>query len=72
MSFLVAADNANSQSYPTKPVHLIVARGAGGSTDIVARTVQPYFSKYLGQPVIVENVTGASGKIGNKRAFESD
>jgi tripartite-type tricarboxylate transporter receptor subunit TctC len=55
---------AFSQSYPSGPVHLIVAYAAGGTGDVVARTVAPKLSIALGQNVIVENRAGASGAIG--------
>ena len=53
-----------AQTYPTKPVTMIVPFAAGGPTDTVARTVAAVMSKSLGQTVIVENVGGAGGTIG--------
>ncbi len=53
-----------AQTYPTKPVTMIVPFAAGGPTDTVARTVASVMSKSLGQTVIVENVGGAGGTIG--------
>ncbi len=53
-----------AQTYPTKPVTMIVPFAAGGPTDTVARTVASVMSKTLGQTVIVENVGGAGGTIG--------
>ena len=58
--------------YPTKPIRIIVCRSAGGSTDIVARTFQPYLQKYLGGNIIVENIDGAAGRIGLTEAHKSD
>ena len=52
------------QTYPSSPVHLIVAYAAGGTGDVVARIVAPKLSTALGQSVIVENRAGASGAIG--------
>jgi tripartite-type tricarboxylate transporter receptor subunit TctC len=60
----MAALPALSQTYPSGPVHLIVAYAAGGTGDVVARTVAPRLSIALGQNVVVENRAGASGAIG--------
>ena len=60
----VTAFPAWAQTYPSSPVHLIVAYAAGGSGDVVARIVAPKLSMALGQSVIVENRAGASGAIG--------
>ena len=55
---------ALAQSYPSGPVHLIVAYAPGGTGDVVARVVAPKLSATLGQTVVVENRAGASGAIG--------
>ena len=55
---------ALSQSYPSRPIQLIVAYAAGGTGDIVARSISDRLSAALGQSVIVENRAGASGSIG--------
>ena len=46
---------ASSQSYPNRPIRVIVPIGAGGLTDIVARTVAERLEKRLGQPIVIEN-----------------
>lgn len=51
-------------AWPDKPVKLIVAYGAGGGTDITARLLAQGLEKVIGQPVIVENVTGGAGWVG--------
>src|SRR5262249_52179157 len=53
-----------AQTYPNKPIRFIVPFPAGGSTDAVARALQPALEKILGQPVVVENRAGAGGLLG--------
>lgn len=53
-----------AQTWPTKPLRLVVAYPAGGGLDLVARTVAQRLSEQLHQPVVVENRGGASGSIG--------
>jgi tripartite-type tricarboxylate transporter receptor subunit TctC len=62
---------AAAQSYPNRPVSLVVPFAAGGPTDIIARIVGEYFSKSLGQQFIVENVAGAGGTTGITRASQA-
>ncbi len=62
---------AAAQSWPTKPIHLIVTFPAGGGTDVVARIVAPKLSEALGQPVIVDNRPGAGGILGTEIAVKS-
>src|SRR5580658_8534223 len=54
---------ATAQTYPTRPVRLIVGYPPGGLTDIFARLIGQWLSERLGQPFIIENRTGASGTI---------
>jgi tripartite-type tricarboxylate transporter receptor subunit TctC len=55
---------AAAQSFPSRPIAMIVPFGAGGPTDAVARIIGERMRQSLGQPVLVENVTGAAGSIG--------
>jgi tripartite-type tricarboxylate transporter receptor subunit TctC len=59
---------ASGQSYPVRPITLIVPYAAGGSVDAVARIVVPKISERLGQSVVIENVAGAGGIVGTQRA----
>jgi tripartite-type tricarboxylate transporter receptor subunit TctC len=63
----VAGPPAKSQSYPARPITMIVPFGTGGSTDVIARIVAEGMAAILGQPIIVENATGAGGSIGMGR-----
>jgi tripartite-type tricarboxylate transporter receptor subunit TctC len=59
---------ARAQSYPARPATMIVPYAAGSSTDVVGRVVAERMGKSLGQPIIIENVSGADGSIGTGRA----
>ena len=59
-----AALPAGSQGFPAKPVTVIVPFAPGGPTDIVMRTLATASEKHLGQPIVVENRTGAGGTLG--------
>jgi tripartite-type tricarboxylate transporter receptor subunit TctC len=56
--------SSSAQTYPSKPIRFFVPFPAGGSTDAVARAMQPALEKILGQTVIVENRAGAGGTLG--------
>ena len=59
-----AAAGASAQTYPSKPVRLIVPFAAGGTTDIVARVVSEKINAHLGQTMIVDNKAGGGGSVG--------
>jgi tripartite-type tricarboxylate transporter receptor subunit TctC len=61
---VLAGPASAAESYPSRPIMMIVPLGTGGSTDIIARIVAEGMRVALGQPVVVENVTGAGGSIG--------
>ncbi len=62
---------ALAQSYPAKPVRIIVPFPAGGTTDLVVRMVQPKFQEFLGVQTLIENRGGAAGSIGANEAARS-
>src|SRR5262249_6531376 len=59
----LAAAGAHADTYPNRPVRLIVPFAAGGLNDVVARLVAPYLERSLGQPFIVDNGPAASGIV---------
>jgi tripartite-type tricarboxylate transporter receptor subunit TctC len=60
-----------AQSYPAKPLRLIVTFAAGGGADFVARAIAPKLGEFLGQPVVVDNRPGANGALGADIAAKS-
>jgi tripartite-type tricarboxylate transporter receptor subunit TctC len=60
-----------AQTYPSRPVTLLVGYPAGGSVDLVARIISPRLAEKLGQAVVVENIGGAGGTIGAARAVNA-
>ena len=65
------AVRAQQQPFPNRPVTVVVAFSAGGPTDVIARLVAEGMGRDLGQPVVVENVTGAGGTIGAGRVAQA-
>ena len=63
---------AHAQSYPSKPIRLVVPYAAGGTSDILARQIGPKLTEAWGQPVVVENRTGANGNVGADFVAKSD
>ncbi len=68
---LLVGSAALAQAFPAKTVTLVVPYPAGGLSDVIARTLTPLLSKKLGQPVIVENLGGASGGIAAQKVLNN-
>jgi tripartite-type tricarboxylate transporter receptor subunit TctC len=62
---------ARAQSYPSRPITIIVPFAPGGATDVMARLMAEPLRAVLGQPVIIENVSGATGSIGVGRVVRA-
>ena len=60
-----------AQGYPSRPITFIVPYGAGGPVDVLARLLIEPMRQVLGQPIVLENVTGANGTIGVGRAVRA-
>ena len=63
---------AAAQNYPSRPITFIVPYGAGGAVDVLARVLTEPMSRTLGQPIVIENITGANGTIGVGRAVRAE
>ena len=63
----LSAANVAAQGYPSRPITIVVPFSAGGPTDVLARILSDRMRKPLGQPILVDNTTGAGGSIGTAR-----
>jgi len=63
---------ASAQTFPSKPIRIIVPFPPGGPADTAVRIPQPSMEKALGQPIVVENVAGAAGQVGALRVKQSE
>ena len=68
---MAATANAQAQTYPSRPITLVVPFPPGGSTDAAARIMAERMRIPLGQPVVIENAGGAGGSIGVGRVARS-
>lgn len=64
VALALATPAALAQTYPAKPIHLIVTFAAGGGTDLAARNLAPKLSEGIGQSIVIENRAGANGAVG--------
>jgi tripartite-type tricarboxylate transporter receptor subunit TctC len=67
-ALLAASRIARAQTYPTRPVRIVVGFPAGSASDIVARLMGQWLSEHLGQPFVIENRPGAGGNIATEAA----
>ncbi len=63
-TLLTLAQTASAQTYPTRPIHIVVPYAAGGITDILARALGRRLGEALGQPVVIDNRPGVNGQLG--------
>src|SRR3954463_4943429 len=71
IAILAVAGAARADDYPSRPITIIVPFAAGGPSDAMARVLAERMRTSLGQPLVIENVTGAGGSIGVGRAVHS-
>jgi tripartite-type tricarboxylate transporter receptor subunit TctC len=72
LALLLSSFNAFAQAWPTKPIRILIPFTAGGTNDILARTLGPKLSDALGQPVIVDNRPGGNTVIASQALLASD
>src|SRR3954468_14390338 len=72
LCLLLACLTASAQSFPSKPIRVVIPFVAGGSSDIVGRAIGSKFQEFLGQPAVVENKPGANGSIAAEFVAKSD
>ena len=72
LCLLAATGAATAQSFPTKPIRVVIPFVAGGSSDIVGRAIASKFQELLGQPGVVENRPGANGAIAAEFVAKAD
>jgi len=68
--WLAPANVFGQGKYPSEPVRLVITHAAGGTTDMAARLIQPYLQKYLGVPIVIENMQGAGGNVARSFVFK--
>jgi tripartite-type tricarboxylate transporter receptor subunit TctC len=72
LCLVLASLTASAQSFPSKPIRVVIPFVAGGSSDIVGRAIGSKFQEFLGRPAVVENKPGANGAIAAEFVAKSD
>ena len=72
LALMLCAATALAQTYPTRPIRIVVPYAAGSTTDLQGRMIADVLAESMGQPVIVENRAGASGTIGSERVSRAE
>src|SRR5678815_3258698 len=72
LCLLLASFTASAQSFPSKPIRVVIPFVAGGPSDTVGRAIGSKFQEFLGQPAVVENKPGANGSIAAEFVAKSD
>jgi tripartite-type tricarboxylate transporter receptor subunit TctC len=68
---LAAAGSASAQTYPARPITMVIPFAAGGPTDVLGRVVGQRMGEILGQQIVIENAGGAGGQTGSKRVADA-
>jgi tripartite-type tricarboxylate transporter receptor subunit TctC len=71
-ALVVAAPALKAQDYPTRPIKIVVPFPAGGTADAMPRVFADWLSRKWGQPIVIENRTGAAGNIGAEAVFKAE
>jgi tripartite-type tricarboxylate transporter receptor subunit TctC len=70
-ALMMALPASQAQDYPNRTVRIIVPFPAGGTADAMPRVIADYLSRKWGQPVVIENRSGAGGNVGAEAAYKS-
>src|SRR3954467_9920458 len=70
-ALIAATQSASAQTWPARPITMVVPFAAGASSDILGRLLAPQMSEALGKPVVVENMGGAGGMTGAARVAKA-
>ncbi|MCW5737076.1 MAG: tripartite tricarboxylate transporter substrate binding protein BugD [Enhydrobacter sp.] len=71
LAALMPVPAATQEAYPSRPINLVTPYAAGGGSDVVTRVLADELRRQLGQPVTVQNITGAGGNIGTQRVAQA-